>query len=172
MKRIILPLVLLVFSFPAFSVSTVREGRDGIGRVTLKNGFPCLYVSHGKRIVNIQFSGQKKPEGFAPQEPDGSSRDKCVPFFDGNNGELKYNEPISASIIDESTRGGLKNAHHIYFCLEKQEGNLRLVQTGQEGGCSTEPWKPVKKYGSGFFGKLEQMWDKFFKLNGYTEEAF
>lgn len=172
MKKVLFSLVLLIFSFPAFSVSSKPERKDGIGRVTLKNGYPCFYLNNGKAITNIQFSGQKNPEGFDPTGPDGSSRDKCVPFFNGIPELPKYNESVGVLLMDESARGNLEYAHAVYFCVEKRGNTLRLVHEAAQGGCSAEPWKPVKKYGSGFFGKIEEMWDRFFKLNGYTEETF
>lgn len=136
---------------------------DGVGRVTLKNGSPCLYLNNGKSIIRV---GYEVNAPIITNMPNGSSREQCVVWADS-----QVNTPLNVALFSANT----SDPHIIDFCVEQKNQQLRLVQVqkNQEGVrvCSDLAWKPVKYY-FGVFAEVERFWDWLFNLNGYTKETF
>lgn len=149
-------IIFLLFSLSfsnSFAISIVSFS-DGVARVVLKNDYPCVYLSNGEKITQIQFLGQRNPNGFQPHYPDGSNQEQCIPF-DGKQNLWKYNIPQGVYISDRRTGLDLKRSHMVSFCVEKKNNSIRLVKVlpnKQGGGCSDIDWQPDKR--KGFWSRL------------------
>lgn len=139
---------------------------DGVGRVILKNGYPCVYLNNGQAITRMSY----RVDGFVPTNPNGSSREQCV-LWEGGSQKLEYNTVINTVLFSQA----YDKVHIIAFCVENKNHILRLVQVQKDkrghGVCSDLAWKPVKYY-FGIFAEIERFWDWLFNLNGYTKEEF
>lgn len=139
---------------------------DGVGRVILKNGYPCLYLNNGQAIARMSSD----VNAFIPTTPNGSSREQCV-LWEGGKKPLIYNQVMGSDLWSTQS----EKIHLVQFCIENKNGVLRLVQTkrNEQGNqvCTDLAWKPVKYY-FGVFGEVERFWDWLFNLNGYTKEEF
>lgn len=161
-KKIFLFLSLIFF----LTSCSEKNLPDGVGRVILKNGYPCLYLNNGQPIARMGSD----VHAFIPTMPDGSSREQCV-LWEGGKKLLKYNQVIDSDLWGKQS----EDIHLVQFCVENKNNIMRLVQTkrNEQGHaiCTDLAWKPVKSY-FGVFAEIERFWDWLFNLNGYTKEVF
>lgn len=151
--------------FPQFVFATSKAILpDGIARAIVKNNLPCVYLSNGKKVSRITFTGAQV--GYIDKrsiDKYGNSQESCI-FYNKSINELKYNQPYYIFVNNEDTDGNLYKAHFVQFCIEQNENRIKLVNvnTDENGGnCSNQDWKPQKYYG-GLFGWLEKLKDSIF----------
>lgn len=129
---------------------------DGMALITIKNGYPCFYLSDSSRIIdgihikNVSESAETVVQKIITKKV-GNNRNNCLPYGNVPNEIFKYNTPYIVW-LDDNIIDDYKKYHYTDFCINKNHKKIKLTKTRKayfwENGnkkCTNDSWSPIKR---------------------------